>query len=164
VHTVEQPIREPFLSGEGVGIEDIDFFLTVAVEIARCYTYRLPSRVSQLRRRDIFKTMPCPLQDEIRMAKSRHHRLELSIIIDICHRNPIIQLSRVVKQQVALVDEHRFSLVAVGSGTIIDTHPSMSTKTQRAGNANPLFQISQTFLTVHHLAAVGVKYLPGDIR
>ena len=98
VHAVEQPVGQPLVAGEGVGVEDVDFFLAVTVYVAGGDADRLPVAVGQNVRRDVAKALSVPLEAQIRrIGEAGNKQLERAVAVEVGHGDAIVELHRVIE-------------------------------------------------------------------
>jgi hypothetical protein len=106
VGEVKQAISEGFLTSEGIGIENVDFFVTIGINIGSRYTDCLPVWIRQFKACNIVQRGAIPLQQLIGKAKARDKKLKRAIGIGIRHGDSIVQLGGVIEQQFGAINEH----------------------------------------------------------
>lgn len=113
VRMIEEPIRKELLTGEAVGVEDIDFFVAITVKITGGDTDGLTTGIGEREGSDDFEAGSRPLEDGVGEAVARDEPFKITITIDIKDGDTIIKLSRIAADEITAIDEHRFIVVMI---------------------------------------------------
>jgi hypothetical protein len=103
---VEQPITKALAPGKRIGIEHINLFPTVAVNIASSNSDRLTLRIGEDVVSNIDESDAIPAEHPVGAIEPGDEQFTHAIVIDIDDGNAVVQSRWIVTDQMTIIDKH----------------------------------------------------------